>query len=50
METVDILGKIQKLMVQIGKKTEFASLVQLIRAQYKPRRNLMKLLDAQGWS
>jgi uncharacterized Zn finger protein len=49
-EAVDILGKIQKLMVQLGKKAEFASLVQSVRAQYKPRRNLMKLLDAQGWS
>jgi uncharacterized Zn finger protein len=49
-KTVDILGKIQKLMVQMGKKAEFASLLDSIRAQYRPRRNLMKLLDAQGWS
>jgi uncharacterized Zn finger protein len=49
-EAVDILGKIQKLMIRLGRRAEFASLVQSLRAQYKPRRNLMKLLDAQGWS
>lgn len=48
-QAVDILRKIRKSMVRIGKQAEFASLVESIRAQYKPRRNLMKLLDAQGW-
>jgi uncharacterized Zn finger protein len=49
-EAVDILRKIRELMARIGKQAEFESLVESIRAQYKPRRNLMKLLDAQGWS
>jgi uncharacterized Zn finger protein len=49
-EAVDNLRKIRKLMTRIGKQAEFASFVRSIRAQYKPRRNLMKLLDAQGWS
>ena len=48
-QAVDILRKIRKLMVRIGKQAKFASLVGSIRAQYKPRRNLMKLLDSQGW-
>ena len=48
-QAVDILRKIQKLTVRIGKQAQFATLVESIRAQYKPRRNLMKLLDAQGW-
>jgi uncharacterized Zn finger protein len=48
-EVVEILGKIGKLQVRVGKQTEFASLIQSIRVQYKPRRNLMKLMDAQGW-
>lgn len=36
-------------MVRIGKEREFSSLVQSVRARYKPRRNFMKLLDAKGW-
>ncbi len=36
-------------MVRIGKQAEFASLIESIRGQYKAHRNLMKLLDAQGW-
>jgi uncharacterized Zn finger protein len=48
-EAVDILRRIRKLMVRIGKQAEFASLIESIRGQHKPRRNLMKLLDAQGW-
>lgn len=49
-EAVAILRKIRKLMMRIDKQTEFASLVQAIRVRYQPRRNFMKLLDAQGWS
>lgn len=49
-EAVDILRKIRKLMMRIDKQAEFASLVQSIRVRYQPRRNFMRLLDAQGWS
>jgi uncharacterized Zn finger protein len=48
-EAVEILRKIGKLQVRVGKQAEFASLIQSIRVQYKPRRNLLKLMDAQGW-
>ncbi len=48
-DAVAILRKIRKLIARIGKEDEFASLIQSVRAQYKPRRNLMKLLDAEGW-
>ncbi len=48
-EAVEILRKIHKLKARIGKEGEFADLIQSIRAQYKARRNLMKLLDAEGW-
>jgi uncharacterized Zn finger protein len=48
-QAVHILRKIRKLMMRIGKQAEFVSLVESIRAQYKYRRNFMKLLDAQGW-
>ncbi|MGB9464676.1 MAG: DUF6880 family protein [Candidatus Acidiferrum sp.] len=46
---IEILRKIRKLMGQVGKEREFVALVQSIRAQHKPRRNLMKLLDVEGW-
>ena len=48
-KAVHILRKIRQLMMRIGKQAEFVSLVESIRAQYKPRRNFMKLLDAQEW-
>jgi uncharacterized Zn finger protein len=48
-EAVGILQKIGKLQARVGKQVEFASLIQSIRVQYKSRRNLMKLMDAQGW-
>jgi uncharacterized Zn finger protein len=48
-EVVEILRKLQPLQARIGKAAEFAGLVQSIRAQYKARRNLIKLLDAERW-
>jgi len=42
-QAVHILQKIRQLMMRMGKQAEFASLVESIRAQYKPRRNFMKL-------
>lgn len=48
-EAVEILRKIHRLKMRIGKESDFAALVQSVRAQYKARRNLMKLLDAEGW-
>jgi uncharacterized Zn finger protein len=49
-EAVEILRKIGKLQGRVGKQAQFAALLQSIRVQYKPRRNLMKLMDAQGWT
>jgi uncharacterized Zn finger protein len=48
-EAVGVLRRIHPLKARIGKEIEFAALVQSVRAQYKARRNLMKLLDAEGW-
>ena len=48
-EAVGLLRKIRQLMSRLGKENEFASLVRSVRAQHKPKRNLMKLLDAEGW-
>jgi uncharacterized Zn finger protein len=48
-EAVGILRKIHPLKARIGKEAEFAGLVHSVRAEYKARRNLIKLLDAEGW-
>ena len=48
-DAVEILRKIRNLMLRIGKEREFSSLAQSVRAQYKPRRNFIKLLDTEGW-
>lgn len=45
-EAVRMMGKIRELMVGIGKKTEFAAYLADLRLRHKPKRNLMKLLDA----
>ena len=49
-EAVKILRRIHKLDVRIGNELDFAALVQSVRTQFKARRNLIKLLDAEGWS
>jgi uncharacterized Zn finger protein len=46
---VSILRKIQPLKSRIGKDFEFVDLVRSVREQYMARRNLMKLLDVEGW-
>ena len=48
-EAVEILRRIQKLKARIGNELEFAALVQSVRTEYKARRNLMKLLQAERW-
>jgi len=47
-ETVKILRKLRPLKMRVGKEAEFIALVENIRATYKPRRNLMKLLNEEG--
>lgn len=46
---VSILRKIQQLKSRLGRELEFVELVRSVREQYRARRNLMKLLDAEGW-
>lgn len=48
-EVVEILRKIRAIQQRTGKQSDFAAFLQPIRAQHKARRNLMKLLDAEGW-
>ncbi len=48
-EAVEILRKIHRLKMRVGKELEFAALLEAIRSTYKARRNLMKLLNVEGW-
>lgn len=46
---VEILSKIRNLTRRVGKERDFTTLVHTVRVQHRLRRNLMKLLDAEGW-
>jgi len=48
-EAVDLLKTIRWLVGQAGRATEFPGVVAEVRDAYRPKRNLMKLLDNQGW-
>src|SRR2546425_10445831 len=37
------------LMTHLGRHEEFATYVASVRATHEPKRNLMKLLDREGW-
>lgn len=43
------LKKIRGLMVGLGQEAAFARYLASVRAAHKPKRNLMKLLDAERW-
>lgn len=45
-EAVGMIGKIRELMTGMEKKAEFAAYLAQLRVRHKPKRNLMKLLDA----
>lgn len=48
-EAVDLLKTIRRLLAQAGSAADFPAVVNEIRDAYRLKRNLMKLLDAQGW-
>lgn len=48
-EATDFLRKIQRLMVRLGRRDEFAGYVAALCAAHKPKRNFIKLLDAAKW-
>lgn len=48
-EAVQLLKKIKELMARTGKSEAFAGYLQRIRAEHKPKRNFIKLLDAARW-
>jgi uncharacterized Zn finger protein len=43
------MRKIRVLMDKAGRGDEFAAYAAQVRATHKPKRNLMKLFDQQGW-
>ena len=44
-EAYDLLLKVRALMQSLGRKQEFDEYLELLRAEYKRKRNFMKLLD-----
>lgn len=48
-EAVGLLRKIRELMRRTGEDADFTDLVSSLRTRHKPRRNFLKLLDAEGW-
>jgi tetratricopeptide (TPR) repeat protein len=48
-EVVELMRRIQRLMQRLGRGAEFAGLVSAIRAEHPRKRNLLKLLDNEGW-
>ncbi len=48
-DAVQLMGQVRELLESAGRPDEFASYVTAVRAAHKPKRNLMKLLDAMSW-
>ena len=48
-ESVGIILRIRGLMKKTGRAEDFNSFVLQIRERYKLKRNLMKMMDAEGW-
>ena len=48
-EAIEMLEKIEPLLDRSGQQAAFQSLLTDIRIMHKRKRNLMKLLDQQGW-
>jgi uncharacterized Zn finger protein len=48
-DAVQLLGEVKRLKTQLGRPEEFAALVMKVRHQHKAKRNLMKLLQSEGW-
>lgn len=47
---VDLLRKVNGLMVRLGRKAEFQRMLESLRATHKARRNLLRLLDRARWA
>lgn len=50
VEAVELLRKVQGIMKRLGQESEFTRYLGSVRAAHKPKRNLMKLFDTEGWT
>ena len=48
-QAVETMAHVAKLMRAAAQPDAFAPYAAGVRARHKPKRNLMKLLDARGW-
>ncbi len=48
-EAVELMKRVRKAMRRAGLRDEFLAYAASVRAAHKPKRNLMKLLDQEGW-
>ena len=48
-EAVELMARVNRLMTRAGQPDAFAPYAAQVRATHKPKRNLMKLFDQQGW-
>jgi uncharacterized Zn finger protein len=48
-EGVALLRKVRALMVRLGREASFGRYLDEVRAEHKPKRNFMKLLDHATW-
>ena len=44
-EAIVVIRRIRKLMAESGDGTEFQRYLDMLRANFKPKRNFMKMLD-----
>jgi tetratricopeptide (TPR) repeat protein len=48
-DVIELMRKIKHLLERLGRGAEFADLAGTVRAEHHRKRNLVKLLDAEGW-
>ncbi len=48
-DAVETMIRVRDLLTRAGRADEFPTYASRVRAAHKPKRNLMKLLDAKGW-
>ena len=49
LEAVQLLGEVKRLKTQLERPEEFDAVVLEIRVRHKAKRNLIKLLQSEGW-
>ena len=49
-DAIGLLRRVNALLVQVGRESEFAEHVESVRARFKMKRNFIKLIDRAKWS